>query len=158
VEPINFGGLVHLVDNGSRVHPITRSSVSVAIPTPNEGENLAFVRSSVSERVNENVALDGRSTNDSMRVAKTRSRVVRSTREARRGKDCALSANLAAGSGDIRIIVGAERQALRDASISRTGSVRDSRFCAQAVSVGIVLQTTHSPELVHILQPTTRAG
>jgi glycosyltransferase involved in cell wall biosynthesis len=144
VEPIVPGGLVQLMDNESRAQLYLGSTVSVVIPTLNEAENLAFVLNTIPAWVNEIVVVDGRSTDDSVRVAKVLRPDVRITREARRGKGAALRAGLAAASGDIRIIMdadgsmnGADMQAFRDALVSGADYVKGSRFCAQGGSADI---------------------
>jgi glycosyltransferase involved in cell wall biosynthesis len=113
------------------------STVSVVIPTLNEAENLAFVLNTIPTWVNEIVVIDGRSTDDSVRVAKVLRPDVRIIHEPRRGKGVALRAGLASAPGDIRIIMdgdgsmdGADMQAFRDALVSGADYVKGSRFCA----------------------------
>jgi len=132
------------MDNGWRANLFVGSTVSVVIPTLNEAENLAFVFNTIPAWVNEIVVVDGRSTDDSVRVAKVLRPDVRIIHEVRRGKGAAIRAGLAATSGDIRIIMdgdgsmdGADIQAFRDALISGADYVKGSRFCAQGGSADI---------------------
>jgi glycosyltransferase involved in cell wall biosynthesis len=133
-----------LVDNESSTDLSAVSTVSVVIPTLNEARNLAFVLNTVPSWVNEIVVVDGRSTDDSVRVAKVLRPNVRIIHELRRGKGAALRAGLAAASGDIRIIMdgdgsmdGADLQAFRDAVVSGAEYVKGSRFCSLGGSADI---------------------
>ena len=120
------------------------SMVSVIIPTLNEAENLAFVLNTIPRWVNEIIIVDGRSTDDSVRVAKVLRPDVRIIHEPRRGKGAALRAGLDAASGDIRIIMdgdgsmdGGDLQAFRDAIDSGAEYVKGSRFCKGGGSADI---------------------
>jgi glycosyltransferase involved in cell wall biosynthesis len=121
-----------------------KPTVSVVIPTLNEAENLAFVLNTIPRWVDEIVIVDGRSTDDSVRVAKVLRPEVRIIEEPRRGKGAALRAGLAAASGDFRIIMdgdgsmdGADLEAFRDAMIAGADYVKGSRFCAGGGSADI---------------------
>jgi len=144
VEPIVPGVSVQLMENASRAQLCLDSTVSVVIPTLNEAENLAFVLNTIPAWVNEIIIVDGRSTDDSVRVAKVLRPDVRIINEPRRGKGAALRAGLAAASGDIRIMMdadgsmdGADIQAFRDALVSGADYVKGSRFRAQGGSADI---------------------
>jgi glycosyltransferase involved in cell wall biosynthesis len=132
------------MDDDSKAHLCLGSTVSVVIPTLNEAENLAFVLNTIPAWVNEIIVVDGRSTDDSVRVAKVLRPDVRIIHEPRHGKGAALRAGLAAASGDIRIIMDADGsmdgndiQAFRDALVSGADYVKGSRFCAQGGSADI---------------------
>lgn len=132
------------MENASRAQLCLDSTVSVVIPTLNEAENLAFVLNTIPAWVNEIIIVDGRSTDDSVRVAKVLRPDVRIINEPRRGKGAALRAGLAAASGDIRIMMdadgsmdGADIQAFRDALVSGADYVKGSRFRAQGGSADI---------------------
>ena len=144
MEPIVPGVSVQLMENASRAQLCLDSTVSVVIPTLNEAENLAFVLNTIPAWVNEIIIVDGRSTDDSVRVAKVLRPDVRIINEPRRGKGAALRAGLAAASGDIRIMMdadgsmdGADIQAFRDALVSGADYVKGSRFRAQGGSADI---------------------
>jgi len=144
VDPIDPVRIIQLMDNESRVPLGLGSTVSVIIPTLNESENLAFVINTIPAWVNEIVVVDGRSTDDSVRVAKVLRPDVRIVSEPRRGKGAAIRAGLAAASGEIRIIMdgdgsmdGADIQAFREALVSGADYAKGSRFCAQGGSADI---------------------
>ena len=144
MEPIDPVRLINSMESESKVYLDEGSTVSVVIPTLNEADNLAFVLNTIPAWVNEIVVVDGRSTDDSVRVAKVLRPDVRIIHETRRGKGIALRAGLAAASGDIRIIMdadgsmdGADLQAFRDALVSGADYVKGSRFCAGGGSADI---------------------
>jgi len=144
VDPIDPVRIIQLMDSESRVPLGLGSTVSVIIPTLNESENLAFVLNTIPAWVDEIVVVDGRSTDDSVRVAKVLRPDVRIVSEPRRGKGAAIRAGLAAASGEIRIIMdgdgsmdGADIQAFREALVSGADYAKGSRFCAQGGSADI---------------------
>ena len=144
MDPIDPVRIIQLMDNESRVPLGLGSTVSVIIPTLNESENLAFVLNTIPAWVDEIVVVDGRSTDDSVRVAKVLRPDVRIVSEPRRGKGAAIRAGLAAASGEIRIIMdgdgsmdGADIQAFREALVSGADYAKGSRFCAQGGSADI---------------------
>ena len=75
--------LVNTVDP-SRASIAAAPTVSVVIPTLNEARNLAFVFNSIPSWVNEVVLVDGRSVDDTVRVAKVLRPDVRIIDEPRR--------------------------------------------------------------------------
>jgi len=144
VEPIDSDVLLAADVEPSRANLAEVPTVSVVIPTLNEARNLAFVFNSIPSWVNEVVLVDGRSVDDTVRVAKVLRPDVRIVQELRRGKGAAIRAGLAAASGDIRIIMdgdgsmdGADIQAFRDALIDGADYAKGSRFCAQGGSADI---------------------
>jgi glycosyltransferase involved in cell wall biosynthesis len=136
--------IISLVDDTSAHEMPAGSRVSVVIPTLNEAANLAFVLNTIPSWVNEIVVVDGRSTDDSVRVAKILRPDVQIVHEVRRGKGAAIRAGLAAATGDIRIIMdgdgsmdGAALQSFRDAVIAGAQYVKGSRFRAGGGSADI---------------------
>ena len=143
IEQADHAALFASSDNEvSELH--SNPMVSVIIPTLNEAANLAFVINTIPSWVNEIVIVDGRSTDDSIRVAKVLRPDAKIVHETRRGKGAALRAGLAAASGDIRIIMdgdgsmdGADLLAFRDALVSGADYVKGSRFCSGGGSADI---------------------
>jgi glycosyltransferase involved in cell wall biosynthesis len=85
-----------------------RPSVSVVIPTLNEAANLPAVIPYVPEWVDEIVIVDGRSTDDTIEVARSLSPRVRVVLEPRRGKGVALRTGFDAASSDIVVMMDAD--------------------------------------------------
>jgi len=144
VEPIVSEVLPAAFVDPQRTNLAEGPTVSVVIPTLNEARNLAFVFNSIPSWVNEVVLVDGRSVDDTVRVAKVLRPDVRIIDEPRRGKGAALRAGLAAASGDILVIMdgdgsmdGADLQAFRDALVDGADYVKGSRFCARGGSADI---------------------
>ena len=118
--------------------------VSVIIPTLNEAENLAFVINTIPFWVDEIVIVDGRSKDDTVRVAKVLRPDVKIVREMRKGKGAALRAGLEAAKGDILVVMdadgsmdGGDLDSFRQALLSGADYVKGSRFCAEGGSVDI---------------------
>jgi glycosyltransferase involved in cell wall biosynthesis len=142
---------VSLASQGSRSRKTftsaTRPSaptVSVVIPTLNEAGNLPYVINTIPDWVSEIVIVDGRSHDDTERVAKVLRPDVHIVQELRRGKGAALRAGLEAANGDILIIMdadgsmdGSEIGAFRDALIDGADYVKGSRFAPGGGSVDI---------------------
>jgi len=131
---------------GDSAHTSRPSSptVSVVIPTLNEAGNLPYVINTIPDWVNEIVIVDGRSLDDTERVAKVLRPDVNIVQEELRGKGAALRAGLQAAKGDILIIMdadgsmdGSEIAAFRDALIAGADYVKGSRFAAGGGSVDI---------------------
>lgn len=119
-------------------------TVTVVIPTLNEAGNLPYVLNSIPEWVNEVVVVDGRSRDDTQRVAKVLRPDVRIIHESRRGKGAALKSGLEAANGDILIIMdadgsmdGSEITLFRDALVNGADYVKGSRFAHGGGSVDI---------------------
>jgi glycosyltransferase involved in cell wall biosynthesis len=119
-------------------------SVSIVIPTLNEAGNLPYVLNTVPSWVHEIIVVDGRSNDDTERIAKVLHPDVRIVHEPKSGKGAALKAGLYAAKGDILIAVdadgsmdGAEIGAFTDALLSGSDYVKGSRFCPGAGSSDI---------------------
>lgn len=116
----------------SRAH----SSVSVIIPTLNEAENLPYVLNTIPGWVNEVIIVDGRSDDDTQRIAKVLRPDVRIVHELKPGKGAALKAGLYAATGNILVALdadgsmdGAEIGRFRDSLIAGADYAKGSRFC-----------------------------
>jgi glycosyltransferase involved in cell wall biosynthesis len=119
-------------------------SVSVIIPTLNEARNLPYVVNSVPDYVHEVIVVDGRSSDDTERVALKLGSPVRLVREAKHGKGAAISAGFQAATGNILVVMDADGSmdgqeiagfvsALQDGADYAKGS----RFCKGGASVDI---------------------
>ena len=120
------------------------ATVSVVIPTLNEAGNLPYVLNSLPKWVNEIVLVDGRSKDDTERVAKLLAPDIRIVHVTTPGKGAALKAGLSAATGDVRIAIdadgsmdGGELAAFRDAIVSGAQYVKGSRFAPGAGSADI---------------------
>ena len=114
----------------------TSPTVSVVIPTLNEAGNLPYVLNTIPRWVDEIIIVDGRSKDDTERVAKVLRPDVRLVQQTRRGKGAALRAGLDAAKGEILVIMdadgsmdGAEIVEFRDALVDGADYVKGSRFC-----------------------------
>ena len=123
---------------------LASASVSVIIPTLNEAANLAYVLNTVPRWVNDIVLVDGRSRDDTERVARVLRPDLRVVLQQRPGKGAAIRAGLEAAKGDILIIMdadgsmnGAEITAFRDALLDGADYVKGSRFAPGGGSVDI---------------------
>ncbi len=122
-------------------HP---TSVSVVIPTLNEAGNLPYVLNTIPDWVDEVILVDGRSTDDTERIAKLLHPGVVVVHETTPGKGAALNAGFAAARGDFVICLdadgsmdGAKLGAFRDALQSGADYVKGSRFAPGAGSADI---------------------
>jgi glycosyltransferase involved in cell wall biosynthesis len=82
--------------------------VSVVIPTLNEAENLPHVLPRLPAGLHEVIVVDGRSTDDTVEVARRLRPDVRIVLQAGRGKGNALTAGFAAATGDIFVTLDAD--------------------------------------------------
>lgn len=124
--------------------------ISVVVPTLNEAQNLPFVFSTLtglSELTGldvEVVVVDGRSKDDTIRVATSLNSEVVVVRERRKGKGAALQAGFAAARGDIIVMLdsdgsadGREIPAFVDALLSGADFAKGSRFAPGGGSADI---------------------
>lgn len=119
-------------------------TVSVIIPTLNEAGNLPYVLNTVPSWVTEIIIVDGRSLDDTERVAKTLRPDLRIVQQVLHGKGAALRAGLEEAKGDILIVMdadgsmdGYEIGLFRDALIAGADYVKGSRFGQGGGSVDI---------------------
>lgn len=126
---------VSVRDVEHRSSTATSPTVSVVIPTLNEAGNLPYVLNTIPRWVDEVVIVDGRSKDDTERVARVLRPDVRVVRQTRRGKGAALKTGLEAAKGDLLIIMdadgsmdGADIVAFRDALVAGADYVKGSRF------------------------------
>lgn len=142
---INPGTPSHGSDeaSGRSVHP-TAPTVTVMIPTLNEAGNLPYVLNTVPSWVDEILIVDGRSHDDTLRVAKVLYPEIRIVKELRRGKGAAMRAGFEAAKGDFIIALdadgsmdGAEIVKFRDALAAGAQYVKGRRFGPGAGSADI---------------------
>src|ERR1035437_10904609 len=76
-------------------------TVSVIIPTLNEAGNLPYVLNTIPRWVDEIIIVDGRSRDDTERVAKVLRPDVRIVKQTQRGKGAAIRVGFEAAKGDI---------------------------------------------------------
>lgn len=125
----------HRTPSTLRPHP-SAPSVSVVIPTLNESGNLSFVLNTIPPWVDEVIVVDGRSSDDTERVARALWPDVRIIEQTRPGKGAALRSGFRAARGDIIITLdadgsmdGAQVDAFRSALVAGADYVKGCRFC-----------------------------
>jgi glycosyltransferase involved in cell wall biosynthesis len=85
--------------------------VSVVIPTYNEAKNLPHVFGLLAEGLHEVIVVDGRSSDDTIEVARSLRHDVRIVLQNRKGKGNALACGFAAVTGDIIVMLDADGSA-----------------------------------------------
>lgn len=88
--------------------PSGNHRVSVIIPTLNEAENLSLLLPHLPEWLDEVIIVDGRSTDDTVEVAKSILPNAKIVMEKRKGKGVALRSGFAAATGDILVMMDAD--------------------------------------------------
>lgn len=130
----HYDGRLEPID---RLGPTVTSSptVSVIIPTLNEARNLPFVLNTIPDWVDEVLVVDGRSIDDSTRVAQVLRPGVRIIQETRPGKGAALRRGFDEAKCDILIALDADGSmdgsmipAFYDALVAGADFVKGSRF------------------------------
>ena len=94
-----------------KVYPVprkTRATVSVIVPTLNEAKNLPYVLPHIPAWVEEVILVDGRSTDDTIAVARSLRPDIRVVMQQGRGKGNALREGFAAATGDIIVMIDAD--------------------------------------------------
>ncbi len=119
-------------------------TVSVVIPTLDEAGNLPYVLNTIPGWVDEVILVDGRSQDDTERIARTLWPAVRVVHESRPGKGAALRAGLEAAKGDVLVAIDADGSmdgamigAFRDAIAAGADYAKGSRFAEGAGSADI---------------------
>lgn len=109
--------------------------ISIIIPTLNEAGNLPYVLNTIPTWVDEIVIVDGRSKDDTLRVAKVLAPTIRIIKETRPGKGAAMRAGFEAATGDFIIALdadgsmdGGEIGKFRDAMLAGAEYVKGTRF------------------------------
>jgi glycosyltransferase involved in cell wall biosynthesis len=122
----------------------TKATVSVIIPTLNEARNLPYVLDTIPDWVDEVILVDGRSTDDTERVARLLRPGVKVVHELTPGKGAALKAGLVAATSDYLIALdadgsmdGSRLSAFRDAMDKGAEYVKGSRFAPGGGSADI---------------------
>ncbi len=137
-------------DPGPRRDRLCRSlrprqpTVSVVVPTLNEARNLAYAFRRLPPCVSEVVVVDGRSTDDTVEVARALRRDVRVVLEPKAGKGAALCRGFEASTGDIIVMFdadgsadGAEVQRFVDVLLAGADFAKGSRFLPGGGSVDL---------------------
>ncbi|RWC56608.1 MAG: glycosyltransferase family 2 protein [Mesorhizobium sp.] len=114
---------------------LTLPRVSFIVPTLNEAENLPWLLPRIPSWAHEIIIVDGRSTDDTVAVARGLRAEVKVVMEPRRGKGAALQAGFRAATGDIIVMLDADgsmvpEQAIVFVSALMAGAdlVKGSRF------------------------------
>ena len=109
--------------------------VSFVIPTLNEAKNLPHLLPRIPPWAHEVVIVDGRSSDDTVAVARRLRSDVKVVLESRRGKGAALQAGFAAATGDIIVMIDADGSMGPEEAIAFVGAlmagadlVKGSRF------------------------------
>jgi len=88
--------------------PLRRPTVSMIIPALNEARNLPHVLGRLPEGIDEVILVDGRSTDDTVAVARRLRPDVRVVEQTRKGKGNALACGFDAATGDIIVMIDAD--------------------------------------------------
>ena len=139
-EPGEIAGLQSRACEENR----STATVSVVIPTLNEAGNIPYVLNTIPSWVHEVVVVDGRSTDDTERIARLLYPNVKVVHELTPGKGAALRAGLYAASGDYLIVMdadgsmdGSRLEAFREVMDNGAQFVKGSRFAEGGGSADI---------------------
>ncbi len=105
---ITPSGVTHITEAPSSraaALPAGSPKISVIVPTLNEEKNLPIVFGMLPEGLHEVIVIDGRSTDNTLEVAKAVRPDVKIVLEDRPGKGWALAAGFAAATGDILVML-----------------------------------------------------
>jgi glycosyltransferase involved in cell wall biosynthesis len=94
--------------NLALVRSLALPRVSFVVPTLNEAKNLPWLLPSIPNWAHEVIIVDGRSTDDTVAVARRLREEVKVVMEPRRGKGAALQAGFRAATGDIIVMLDAD--------------------------------------------------
>jgi glycosyltransferase involved in cell wall biosynthesis len=103
--------------------PLALPRVSFVVPTLNEAKNLPWLLPRIPDWAHEVIIVDGRSTDDTVAVARRLREDVRVVMEPRRGKGAALQAGFAAATGDIIVMLDADGSMLPEEAILFVGAL-----------------------------------
>jgi len=145
VSSINLARKARLTANDAQIRRRPETpTISVVIPTLNEAGNLPYVLNTIPDWVNEIIVVDGRSRDDTERVAKVLRPDVQLVQQQSPGKGAALRAGVQAASGDILIFMdadgsmnGFEIESFKDALLAGADYVKGSRFAPGGGSIDI---------------------
>jgi glycosyltransferase involved in cell wall biosynthesis len=97
--------------------------VSVVMPTLNEAANLEHVLPKLPDWIHELIIVDGRSTDDTVEVAKRLRPGARIVMEKRKGKGAALQAGFRCATGDVIVIIDADGSMNPDEMVLLVGAL-----------------------------------
>src|SRR5882724_6467629 len=102
---------------------LTLPRVSFIVPTLNEAKNLPWLLPRIPNWAHEVIIVDGRSTDDTVAVARCLREDVKVVMEPRRGKGAALQAGFRAATGDIIVMIDADGSMLPEEAILFVGAL-----------------------------------
>ncbi|WP_249137824.1 glycosyltransferase family 2 protein [Bradyrhizobium tropiciagri] len=115
--------------------PLMMPRVTFVVPTLNEAKNLPWLLPRIPAWAHEVIIVDGRSTDDTVAVARGLREDVKVVMEPRRGKGAALQAGFRAATGDIIVMIDADGSMIPEEAIVFVGAliagadlVKGSRF------------------------------
>jgi glycosyltransferase involved in cell wall biosynthesis len=121
-------------------------TVSVVIPTLNEARNLPHVFSRIPRDIHEVILSDGRSTDNTIEVARALMPEIVVVHESRRGKGAGLQAGFGAATGDIIVMLDADGSAdpaeiprFVEALVSGADFAKGSRYLAGGGSADLTI-------------------